>query len=246
MQINIYCINLDERKDRWDFIQSQFSKIPQIKLVRISATQHKEGWVGCGLSHIGIVEKYMTMDVYLIVIEDDCIIHDAINFYERLTNIINWLDLNNNQWDIFNGNPSYINNLSGCRLLSPEMKIIQYSEGLTANFIIYNSKKADLKNRLLQYKRNINKCVVIFKHTYIKKPKRKYIITCKNKNVIYNVNGIRYSVIYDRFINKNFCCITSIPFMTSQIDSPSDIEKKDVNYIDAIKLSETILSKLIV
>ena len=245
MQINIFFINLDERKDRCDFIQNQFSNIPRINLIRIPAIKHQEGWIGCGLSHINIVEKYMTSDNYLIVMEDDCVIHDVANFYENLKNIISWLDANNDKWDIFNGNPSYITNLDDCFILCQDPKIIKYKSGFTANFIIYNSKNPNLRIKLLAYKNDIIKCVSDFKNVYIKKPKRKYIIIKKNRHILFNLNKKQYSLIYDKFLNKNFVCVTIVPFLSSQQNSISDIEKRKVNYVNAIKISETTLSKLV-
>lgn len=42
--MNIYCINLDARIDRWDAVRAQFDNIPEINLVKISAVEHKFGW----------------------------------------------------------------------------------------------------------------------------------------------------------------------------------------------------------
>ena len=51
-------INLDERKDRLEFIADQCRKvgIPEDKMTRISAVKEAAGWRGCTKSHIGALQ----------------------------------------------------------------------------------------------------------------------------------------------------------------------------------------------
>ena len=246
--IDIYCINLDERTDRWNFIQKQFSTILEINVIRISAIKHKHGWIGCGLSHISIIEKYMNTNKYLIVIEDDCVINNVTNFYDRLINIFVWLDNNMDKWEIFNGNPSYVKDINNCKILDKKLKIIKYGEGGTANFIIYNAKKNGFYERLLQYKKNIFECINLvnleISTTKNKLKKKIYIKDTNGKISVYNVHKNRNRIIYDKFLNNNFICITSIPLLTSQLISDSNIEKRYIDYNNAIKMSEELFNNL--
>lgn len=88
--IDLYVINLDKRSDRWEKINHIFKNF---NLVRVSAVEHNEGYIGCFMSHQKCLRyaKEHNMD-YIIVLEDDCIPFETIEiFEERLNNIITYL-----------------------------------------------------------------------------------------------------------------------------------------------------------
>ena len=234
MTINIHCINLDQRKDRWDFITEQFLSVPEINLIRFSAVEHKYGWVGCGLSHANIIDNYIDNNEYLIVIEDDCVIKCIDNFYSRLIEIINWLQLNENSWEIFNGNPSFVLNNSNCILLNNDLQIVKYGEGGMANFIIYNTSNLNTKRKLSEYKLKLNSYIDDMNRNAVKEVSRKHK---QSKN--------RCMPIIDKYLNRNFICVTSVPFLTAQLASVSNIENKYVNYDKKLESSERILNEFI-
>lgn len=224
--MNIYCINLDKRIDRWNLMFKQFSTIDGINLVRISAAENKHGWIGCGLSHLCVIDNYMDKNSHLVVIEDDCVINDAEHFQEKLSSLIAWLDSNSDKWDIFNGNPSFVN-VSNCKILDQVEKIIQCKGG-TANFIIYNKNKCDkIKYQMELYRKNLLKW--------------KFDIETNNKKIHHSRKGLP---IIDKFLESNFVCITTVPYLTSQYESNSDIEHKNVNYDSILKKSEKNLFSL--
>ena len=223
--MNIFCINLDHRKDRWDFIMKQFLNIPEINIVRFSAIEHKYGRIGCALSHMEVVNKYMNDKEYLIVMEDDCLIKDGINFYNKLIKIILWLKANNNEWDIFNGSPSFVN-ISTCNILDDKLNIIKYGIGGSATFIIYNTTNPQLWDKIKKYRTELNLYV-----DNINKGKLK--IKSKGK--------ISSSLVLDKYLNNNFICVTVVPYLTSHLTTYSNIEKKCKNYDDIFQKSEKIL-----
>ena len=60
----VYCINLDERKDRWEECVDEFNKIDALNDVeRFSAVEHERGIAGCTLSHYEISKSVKKMDV---------------------------------------------------------------------------------------------------------------------------------------------------------------------------------------
>jgi glycosyl transferase family 25 len=65
-------INLDERTDRREQIESELSKFPSEKVQRFSAIKHEKGAIGCTQSHIAVLEMAISegWSNYL-VIEDD-------------------------------------------------------------------------------------------------------------------------------------------------------------------------------
>jgi hypothetical protein len=101
-----FCVNLDERKDKWEATQKAFAGtgiVPQ----RFSAIKHTEGWRGCGASHVAIARKAMLAGLpWVLVIEDDCV--PADDFAERWPTIRDALWEERDAWDIFLGGPTYI------------------------------------------------------------------------------------------------------------------------------------------
>ena len=67
-------INLDKREDRKKHILSELKKlnIPDEKIIRFPAVEHIKGQIGCGLSHIGVMEMFKTSgDEVWCILEDD-------------------------------------------------------------------------------------------------------------------------------------------------------------------------------
>lgn len=55
---DIYCINLDHRKDRWEQSQKEFNSVGLLPRVqRFSAIQEKDGRLGVIKSNLEIIDK---------------------------------------------------------------------------------------------------------------------------------------------------------------------------------------------
>lgn len=70
----IYYINLDKRIDRKQHIENEFKimNIPQDKIIRFRAIEHTKGEIGCGLSHINVLEDAIRNNFEnIIIFEDD-------------------------------------------------------------------------------------------------------------------------------------------------------------------------------
>jgi hypothetical protein len=101
-----FCINLDDRKDKWEETQAAF-KDTGIVMKRFSAIRHSEGWRGCGASHVAIAREALRQGLpWILVIEDDCM--PAANFTERWPIVKKALKDDFGQWDIFLAGPTYI------------------------------------------------------------------------------------------------------------------------------------------
>lgn len=122
----IYCINLDERRDRWAQASSEFKKY-NLEVERISAIDGSQidvsnikmnvlkgisipGNVGCVLSHVKAIKNAKEKGYSKILILEDDIIFEE-NFIERFTNEIKHLP---EDWDMFylSGNNLKPDNLS--------------------------------------------------------------------------------------------------------------------------------------
>lgn len=98
--IDIYVINLDERDDRWNKIKNTFENY--FNLIRVSAIKHKDGWIGCLLSHKKCIQIAKDNNMkYIIVMEDDCDIAD--DFLKRLSKIKEEIFDVKDDWDMFLG-----------------------------------------------------------------------------------------------------------------------------------------------
>ena len=65
-----YCINLDERTDRWALCQGEFEKI-KFYPERFSAIKNNNGAMGCLLSHIEILKIANERNKHVLIFEDD-------------------------------------------------------------------------------------------------------------------------------------------------------------------------------
>lgn len=103
-ELKAYCINLDDRKDKWADTQAAF-KGSGITPKRFSGIRHSEGWRGCGASHVAVAREAMRQGLsWVLIVEDDCVL--TPDFAERWPAIKEALAADD--WDIFLGGPTYV------------------------------------------------------------------------------------------------------------------------------------------
>ena len=232
MHFTIYCINLDSRPDRWDSIMKQFSGIPEVDLVRVPAIEHKYGHIGCSLSHAKVMDNYLgSAKEIMVVIEDDCLIKNLEQFPERIQNIVQWLISNSHSWEIFNGNPSNIIPQTHYEILDDKLEIVKYwpiPKGGTANFIIYNTNNPNVARRMLAF------------------PKMVYSYLDKMDRGLVRINrSYKQTPIIDKYLSSTFVCITSVPYLTSQISSFSNTENRHADNEAVLNESDRIMCELV-
>lgn len=127
--INTYCINLDERKDRWDLSVLEAKKIG-VDLIRFPAIQGETGHLGCRESHLTLLRDVKDEGIVMVT-EDDfkIIVKNPIPIVRKA-----WSQLPGD-WDMF-----YL----GATLNEP---LVRYSENLfwlrnawTCHAIFYNNQ----------------------------------------------------------------------------------------------------------
>jgi hypothetical protein len=67
--MKIYCINLDDRPEKFDQVSEEIKKLDFDLLFRFSATKGNPGFEGCRISHLRLLEE--VKDSIFMVIEDD-------------------------------------------------------------------------------------------------------------------------------------------------------------------------------
>lgn len=196
---DIYVINLEERVDRLIQIKEDFI---DYNLIFVKAIEDEIGWKGCFLSHKKCIEIAKQKNLkYIIVMEDDC--KKKNNFDTNLNIIIEYLNKNINDWNLFLGGVTYVWNFNNLINLSEKINIIEINTGKTTQFIIYNSNCYD------------------------------YFL---NFDIIIPI---------DKCWHNNLKTLVIVPFITTQYEGYSNIEKKNTSYDSRFNNIEKHLLELI-
>jgi GR25 family glycosyltransferase involved in LPS biosynthesis len=100
--IDLFVINLIDCVQRKNQIIKDFSEYNEIQLNFIEGIRHENGGIGCFLSFKKCIRLAKERDMkYIIILEDDCLPRN--NFENRLKKVINYLESNLNNWNIFLG-----------------------------------------------------------------------------------------------------------------------------------------------
>ncbi|EDV0264102.1 glycosyltransferase [Salmonella enterica subsp. salamae] len=118
-------INLENRKDRRSFIESEFKKvgIPKDKIIRFDAIEHPIGHLGCAMSHAKVMEEAIINNWgNILVLEDDMQFStiksdiDRVNLFFDTLRRIEWnmalLSANYHQVQIFKSTADIVRVLS--------------------------------------------------------------------------------------------------------------------------------------
>ena len=133
----ILVINLDNRTDKWEQIQTDFKDWP-VKLERVSAIKHDIGWKGCYLSHLKCVKIAKERNYpWVLYLEDDCMLTPEAK--QRFTKLLPFLWDARKHWDFFMGG---LTSVTGCGLINPE-QILYIARGFGAHFCLIHSNTYD-------------------------------------------------------------------------------------------------------
>ena len=93
-----YCINLDERKDRWRDVVNDLKKLKLTQINRYPAIKHRRGAVGCRLSHVDIIKRAKDSNLdNILILEDDIQVLSGTD--DHISNALS--ELSNLDWEIF-------------------------------------------------------------------------------------------------------------------------------------------------
>lgn len=94
---NHFYINLDERNDRLVSCERELQKIGLLRPCRFSAIKHKNGRIGCSMSHLRCLENAKKERLpYICIFEDDIIIPKP----NKVRNQVNRIIESGVHWDI--------------------------------------------------------------------------------------------------------------------------------------------------
>lgn len=94
----IYCINLDERIDRWEASQKEFDKLGITNVTRVSAIKNEIGHLGCRDSHVEVItDAKNNGHKKILVLEDDFVfINSDKNLIDDVLTQLSRVD-----WELF-------------------------------------------------------------------------------------------------------------------------------------------------
>ena len=134
--MDIYCINLEERKDRWEAQQKNIKENNfKGNLIRLDGEKRKSGSLGCGLSHLKAINlaKENKMESIL-VIEDDCVFNE--NSYDLFCKCRNQLP---EEWDILVGGTSWIRKINK----RESENLVKLEDFAATHFMYYHASSYD-------------------------------------------------------------------------------------------------------
>ena len=101
--IDIYVKNLNERIDRWNSIVEAYKNFKNINLIRVESIKNDIGHKGNFLTTQKCIKIAKEKNLKnILIIEDDCIPIDNLDFEDKIINIKKYFDENDN-WNIFLG-----------------------------------------------------------------------------------------------------------------------------------------------
>ena len=131
---DVSIINLEYRTDRYSNIMENIKNISWLNPNKFNAIYNKKGYIGCLMSHIEILKRYVDKNVNVLIMEDDNIIINQGKLY----NILEILDLDLFSWDIYLGTigiPTIY--LKGVYYVN-DIEFLNVCNVTKTNFIYYN------------------------------------------------------------------------------------------------------------
>ena len=132
-------INLDSRREQFEEVRRSFNPY-SISCERFSAIEHEEGFVGCALSHLKIIEEAKKNHwPWVMVLEDDCVAREAMKDWPEISR---FLMQQKDRWDVFIGGTTYLQPIK-CeqdfhRSQPRRIDLVECRDVHATHFIIYN------------------------------------------------------------------------------------------------------------
>ena len=196
LDLTIYCINLDDRIDRWVLIENEYKKFCN-KIIRVPSVKNEDNVLSCGLSFLKCITLAKNLNLKEILIcEDDVTFHD--NSIKIWNLCIQELP---DDWDILLGGVSSFKNTNK----SKYKYLVKLNDFSGEHMMLVNNKAFD---KLFKYLNNKN-----IKHFdrflgSCAKSKELNIYCCVPFVSVPILNG--YSNIRKKYVSDNNYFITSL------------------------------------
>lgn len=130
-------INLPDRTDRWNHIQTKFAEWP-MHLERVDGIKHEKGFKGCTLSHRKCIELAKQRGyLWFLLLEDDADpVEGGLDQYKALLPIL-WAS--RGSWDLFNGGLSTVHDATLLQIHPPIFRV----NGWASQFCLIHASAYD-------------------------------------------------------------------------------------------------------
>lgn len=135
---DIYCINLEERKDRWKTAVEALKQLGITSLKRYPAIKHQQGAVGCRMSHVDIITRAkQEKRRNILIFEDDIeVLPGEDNQISHALDELNDLD-----WDMFYFGAT----------IAPGSKVTPVTNNIAHTNFAYTTHAYALNGRIFDY-----------------------------------------------------------------------------------------------
>jgi len=192
----MYCINLDERTDRWEHAQKEFEKAGiKDRVIRFSAIKDNDGRVGVIKSNLGIVKLAKKKGLKNVLVFEDDVEFIVDNPQEILTESINQVE--SLDWSLF-----YLGANTHNKLIKIKNNLILLKNAFAVHSMAYNEKVYDIfikKYEGVNKIKNMNDILDVYLAQHIQE---KYICLMVNPMMTTQMNS--YSDIEKRVVNYDF------------------------------------------
>jgi GR25 family glycosyltransferase involved in LPS biosynthesis len=194
----IYCINLDERTDRWVKVQKEFQKVGILDRVeRFSAVKKDDGRVGIIKSNLGVVKKAKKNKAKnVLVFEDDVVfLNESL---ENLKKATTQLIEKEYDWELF-----YLGANTHQKLHQVEPNLIRLKNAFAVHAMCYHEKIYD---KFIKYASAVGNNII--NHVQILDVWLAAVIQSNNKSYMVNpliaTQGNDYSDIEKCEVNQGY------------------------------------------
>jgi hypothetical protein len=190
----IYCVNIDERVDRWENAQKEFEKAGiKDRVVRFSAVKDVDGRIGLIKSNLAIIKLAKDKKLKNVLIFEDDVKFIVDNIQEVLIKSLE--QIGSLDWTLF-----YLGANTHSKLIKIKPNLILLKNAFATQSVAFSQKSYN---------------------TYIKK--------FEGLTKISSMDDI-LDVHFAKYFQEKYICLMVNPMMTSQMNSFSDIEQREVNY----------------
>jgi len=192
----IYCINLDERTDRWEHAQAEFEKAGiKDRVIRFSAIRDNDGRVGIIKSNLGIVKLAKKKGLKNVLVFEDDVEFIVDNPQEILTKSLEQVgDLD---WKLF-----YLGANTHNKLIKIKTNLILLKNSFAVHSMAYNEKIYDTFIRRYEGITKITSHSDILDVYFAQHFQEKYICLMVNPMMTTQMNS--YSDIEKKVVNYDF------------------------------------------
>lgn len=192
----MYCINLDDRTDRWEHAQKEFEKAGiKDRVQRFSAIREKDGRVGIIKSNLGIVKLAKKKNLKNVLVFEDDVTFIVDNPQEVLAKSLE--QVGNLDWNLF-----YLGANTHQKLIKIKPNLILLKNAFAVHSMAYNEKAYDTFIKRYEGITRINNMNDILDVYLAQFFQEKYICLMVNPMMTTQMNS--YSDIEKRVVNYDF------------------------------------------